>query len=48
MENKKRDSRKHLSFSKNDINQFIFSLRKGVYSHGYMDEWKKFTLLEKK
>ena len=37
-------------FSNNDINKFIFLLRKGVYSYKYMDEWEKFnetTLLEK-
>ena len=32
-----------------DNNKFILSLRKGVYSYKYMDDWKKFneTLPEK-
>ena len=37
-------------FSNNDINKFIFLLRKGVYPYEYMDEWEKFketTLPEK-
>ena len=34
----------------NDINRFIFLLRKGIYPYEYMDEWEKFnetSLLEK-
>ena len=37
-------------FSNNDINKFIFLLRKGVYPYKYMDDWEKFnetTLSEK-
>ena len=38
------------TFSKNDINQFILLLRKGVYPYEYVDDWEKFnetTLPEK-
>ena len=37
-------------FFHNDINKFIFLLRKGVYPCEYLDEWKEFnetTLPEK-
>ena len=35
---------KHVfKFSNNDINKFIFLLRKCVYSYDYMDEWEKFN-----
>ena len=37
-------------FSDNDINKFIFLLKKVVYSYQYMNEWEKFnetTLSEK-
>ena len=32
-----------------DINKYAFLLRKGVYSHKYIDDWEKFneTLPEK-
>ena len=32
-----------------DINKYVFLLRKGVYSHEYIDDWEKFdeTLPEK-
>ena len=29
-------------FSNNDINKFIFLLRKGVYPYEYMDDWERF------
>ena len=29
-------------FCDGDINKFILSLRKGVYSYKYMDSWEKF------
>ena len=37
-------------FSNNDINKFNLLLRKGVYSHEYMDYWEMFneTTLPKK
>ena len=28
------------NFSNNDINKFIFMLRKGIYPCEYMDDWK--------
>ena len=31
------------TFSNNDINKFIFLLRKCVYPYEYMDEWEKFN-----
>ena len=46
----KKSFKNTFKFSNNDINKFIFLLRKGVYSYKYMDEWEKFnetTLLEK-
>ena len=30
-------------FYNNDNNKFILFLRKGVYTYGYMDDWKKFN-----
>ena len=30
-------------FSNNDINKFIFLLRKGVYYYEYMDNWERFN-----
>ena len=30
-------------FSNNDINKFLYLLRKGVYPYEYMDEWEKFN-----
>ena len=31
------------NFSNHDINKFILLLRKGVYPHEYIDDWKKFS-----
>ena len=31
------------SFCNNDLNKFIFLLRKGVYPYEYMDSWERFT-----
>ena len=30
-------------FSNNDINKFIFLLRKGVYPYEHVDDWEKFN-----
>ena len=30
-------------YSNRDINKFILLLRKGVYSHEYMDDWEIFN-----
>ena len=30
-------------FSNNDINKFIFLLRRGVYSYKYKNEWEKWN-----
>ena len=37
-------------FSNHDVNKFILSLGRGVYSYEYMDDWRKFneTLLPEK
>ena len=37
--------RNTFEFSKNNINNFILLLRKGIYRQEYMDDWKK--LIEK-
>ena len=37
--------RNTFEFSKNNINNFILLLRKGIYRYKYMDDWEK--LIEK-
>ena len=32
-----------MQISNHDNNKFILLLRKGVYPHEYMDDWKKFN-----
>ena len=29
-------------FSNDDLNKFVFLLRKGVYSYEYIDSWERF------
>ena len=38
-----KESKSTFKFSINDINKFIFFLRKGVYPNEYMDDWEKFN-----
>ena len=46
----KKQFKNTFKFSNNDINEFIFLLRKGIYPYKYMHDWEKFnetTLTEK-